>query len=76
MHQSPVPAEAHWTWEQPDGSCLDVAWQGHGDCHDHSEQGTAPSMVLVHGFGASSHHWRHNLPVLGKYTRTYALDLS
>lgn len=29
----------------------------------------------MHGFGASGNHWRHNLPVLGKYTRTYALDL-
>jgi len=32
-------------------------------------------MVLVHGFGASGNHWRHNLPVLGNHTRTYALDL-
>jgi pimeloyl-ACP methyl ester carboxylesterase len=29
----------------------------------------------VHGFGASGNHWRHNLPVLGEQTRTYALDL-
>ena len=75
MHQSPVPAEAHWTWEQPDGSCLDVAWQCHWDPPHQSESNTFPEVVLVHGFGASSHHWRHNLPVLGKYTRTYALDL-
>ena len=75
MHQSPVPAEAHWTWEQPDGSCLDVAWQCHWDPPHQSESNTFPAVVLVHGFGASSHHWRHNLPVLGKYTRTYALDL-
>ena len=32
-------------------------------------------MVLVHGFGASSGHWRHALPVLGGCTTTYALDL-
>ena len=34
-----------------------------------------PSVVLVHGFGASSGHWRHALPVLGRCTNTYALDL-
>ena len=37
------------------------------------EQG--PSVVFVHGFGANSGHWRHNLPVLGQHYRCYAIDL-
>lgn len=37
------------------------------------EKGT--SIVCVHGFGASSGHWRKNLPVLGESFRCYALDL-
>ncbi|NER29071.1 MAG: alpha/beta fold hydrolase [Symploca sp. SIO1C4] len=37
------------------------------------EQG--PAIVMVHGFGASSGHWRKNLPVLGENCRCYALDL-
>lgn len=37
------------------------------------EQG--PAVVMVHGFGASSGHWRKNLPVLGENCRCYALDL-
>ncbi|NEO99315.1 MAG: alpha/beta fold hydrolase [Symploca sp. SIO2E9] len=37
------------------------------------EQG--PAIVMVHGFGASSGHWRKNLPVLGANCRCYALDL-
>jgi len=32
-------------------------------------------VVLIHGFGASSGHWRHNLPELGKHFSTYAIDL-
>lgn len=32
-------------------------------------------LVLIHGFGASSGHWRHNIPELAQYHRVYALDL-
>ena len=35
---------------------------------------TTPVMLL-HGFGGSIGHWRHNLPVLGQYHTVYALDL-
>ncbi|MDG2991208.1 alpha/beta fold hydrolase [Candidatus Synechococcus calcipolaris G9] len=34
-----------------------------------------PPVVLIHGFGASSLHWRKNLPVLGATFQVYALDL-
>ncbi|WP_084202429.1 alpha/beta fold hydrolase [Rubidibacter lacunae] len=34
-----------------------------------------PAVVCVHGFGASSGHWRKNLPVLGVTCRCYAIDL-
>lgn len=32
-------------------------------------------IILVHGFGGSVGHWRHNLPELGRYHRVYAIDL-
>ena len=36
----------------------------------------APAMVLLHGFGASSSHWRHNAAPLTKAGyRVYGLDL-
>jgi pimeloyl-ACP methyl ester carboxylesterase len=35
----------------------------------------APAIVLVHGFGASSYHWRHNIPILARTHKVYALDL-
>ncbi len=34
-----------------------------------------PAVVLIHGFGASWGHWRHNIPALAENSRVYALDL-
>ncbi|MEA5549503.1 alpha/beta fold hydrolase [Anabaena cylindrica UHCC 0172] len=32
-------------------------------------------LMLLHGFGASIGHWRHNLEFLGEYHTVYALDM-
>ncbi|MEB3303985.1 MAG: alpha/beta fold hydrolase [Cyanobacteriota bacterium] len=34
-----------------------------------------PALLLVHGFGASTDHWRHNLPVLARSHEVHAVDL-
>lgn len=34
-----------------------------------------PALLLVHGFGASTDHWRHNIPVLGRTHAVHAIDL-
>jgi pimeloyl-ACP methyl ester carboxylesterase len=34
-----------------------------------------PPLILLHGFGASIGHWRHNLEVLSRQHPVYALDL-
>ena len=34
-----------------------------------------PAILLVHGFGASTDHWRHNIPVLAERYEVHALDL-
>jgi pimeloyl-ACP methyl ester carboxylesterase len=34
-----------------------------------------PAILLVHGFGASTYHWRHNVPVLARSHEVHALDL-
>ena len=39
------------------------------------EQPTGPAVLLVHGFGASTDHWRHNLPVLARTHEVHAIDL-
>lgn len=36
---------------------------------------TGPALILIHGFGASSAHWRKNLPDLGQAHRVFAIDL-
>jgi pimeloyl-ACP methyl ester carboxylesterase len=38
-------------------------------------QQSLPAVVLIHGFGASSIHWRKNIPALAKTCRVYAIDL-
>ena len=34
-----------------------------------------PALLLVHGFGASTDHWRHNIPVLSSTHEVHAIDL-
>jgi pimeloyl-ACP methyl ester carboxylesterase len=38
-------------------------------------QADRPAVLLIHGFGASIGHWRHNIPALAAVSRVYALDL-
>ena len=33
------------------------------------------NILLIHGFGASKNHWRHNQDFLGKFFNCYAIDL-
>ena len=55
---------AVWTWKG-----YRCHWRVLGDPK-------APAMVLLHGFGASSSHWRHNAAPLTKAGyRVYGLDL-
>jgi pimeloyl-ACP methyl ester carboxylesterase len=51
-------------------------WYWQGFSVRYQTAGTqGPVMVLIHGFGASSDHWRKNIPVLAQTNRVYALDL-
>lgn len=51
-------------------------WQWQGQSIAYEQAGEAgPALVLIHGFGASSFHWRKNLAVLGQTHRVYAVDL-
>ena len=34
-----------------------------------------PSILLIHGFGASAYHWRYNIPILARDYHVYAIDL-
>ena len=39
------------------------------------EQSDRPPLLLVHGFGASTDHWRHNIPALAEHYQVHAIDL-
>lgn len=58
----PQPTTHHWQWQG-----LSIRYQAAG------AQG--PAVVLIHGFGASSDHWRKNIPTLAANYRVYAIDL-
>ncbi|XP_030506513.2 pheophytinase, chloroplastic isoform X2 [Cannabis sativa] len=49
-------------------------WRGYSIRYQYS--GTSgPALVLIHGFGANSDHWRKNISVLAKSHRVYSIDL-
>lgn len=65
MTSSTVPISIHtheWHWQG-----FPIRYQTAGSI------GTP--ILLIHGFGASSDHWRKNLPDLADHHRVYALDL-
>ena len=52
------------------------AWQTHQISWLLMGDPTAPTAVLlIHGFGANTNHWRFNQPVLAELAPTYAIDL-
>ena len=64
MNAPLVPMQSLWTWKSHH-----VGWSVMGDR-------TAPTAVLlIHGFGANTNHWRFNQPVLAEHVPTYAIDL-
>ena len=36
---------------------------------------TTPPILLIHGFGASTDHWRKNIGYLGQFFQVWAIDL-
>ena len=66
-------------WQQRVGNQRDWVWRGWQTRYTyirppHDYARTTP-LILLHGFGASIGHWRHNLEVLGKSHTVYALDM-
>jgi pimeloyl-ACP methyl ester carboxylesterase len=58
-------------------SVTNWCWQGRRIAYvaDGIWASSLPPVVLIHGFGASLGHWRHNLPVIAGQQPVYALDL-
>lgn len=57
-------------------SVNDCTWPWQGLPIRYQTAGTSGApLLLIHGFGASSDHWRKNIPVLAESHRVYAIDL-
>ena len=55
-------------------ACWD--WNGHRISWTRMGDASAPfAVLLIHGFGANTKHWRFNQPVLAAAAPTYAIDL-
>ena len=53
-----------------------ATWQWRGFSIRYQQLGSFGSpVILIHGFGASSDHWRKNCPDLAAHHRVYAIDL-
>ena len=66
-------------WQQRVGSQRDWVWRGWRTRYTYfrpsQTDNATPPVMLLHGFGASIGHWRHNLEVLGQHHTVYALDM-
>ena len=49
-------------------------FQGEASSSNASSQ-SSPAILLIHGFGASTEHWRYNIPALSQSYEVHALDL-
>ena len=56
----------NWKWKN-----WDISWSS----SKLSSNNDALNILLIHGFGASKRHWRHNQDFLGKTYNCYSIDL-
>ncbi|MBW4577685.1 MAG: alpha/beta fold hydrolase [Aphanothece sp. CMT-3BRIN-NPC111] len=67
-------------WHQRVGSQRDWVWRGWQTRYTYIRPPQADArlsapVLLLHGFGGSIGHWRHNLASLGQHNTVYALDM-
>ena len=56
----------NWKWKN-----WDISWSLSKESLSDSDL----NVLLVHGFGASKRHWRHNQDFIGKYGNCFSIDL-
>ncbi|MBD2180965.1 alpha/beta fold hydrolase [Planktothrix sp. FACHB-1355] len=66
-------------WQQRVGSQRDWVWRGWQTRYTYmrpsQSTGDATTFILLHGFGTSIGHWRHNMTVFSQSHPVYALDM-
>ena len=63
------PPGTHWQWQGHD------IYYVHASEPQLSDQTSKPSLLLIHGFGASTDHWRKNMVELQHDFDVWAIDL-
>lgn len=71
----PINSESMTDQSMTDPSIADQWWDWRSFKIRYRVQGQGMPLILIHGFGASIDHWRHNIPALAQHYRVYALDL-
>jgi pimeloyl-ACP methyl ester carboxylesterase len=56
----------NWKWKD-----WDISWSSTKQSSNNSDL----NILLIHGFGASKRHWRHNQDFLGNIHNCYSIDL-
>ena len=62
----PFKKTEDWKWKK-----WDISWS----LSKQSKNDNDINVLLVHGFGASKRHWRHNQDFLGNYGNCFSIDL-
>ena len=62
----PFKKTEDWKWKK-----WDISWS----LSKQSKNDNDINVLLVHGFGASKRHWRHNQDFLGNYSNCFSIDL-
>lgn len=62
LTRDPILQSNYWQWQDYRIHYVQQGNQG-------------PCLVLLHGFGASTDHWRKNIEVLSQYYRVWAMDM-
>ncbi|MFM7426717.1 MAG: alpha/beta fold hydrolase [Elainella sp.] len=69
MQTAVAPAGAYWSWR---GQSIYYVNAGSENRQVHPHR---PPLLLVHGFGASTDHWRKNISELSRDFEVWAIDL-
>jgi pimeloyl-ACP methyl ester carboxylesterase len=66
-------------WQHRVGHQRDWIWRGRRTRYAYARAADGAAnrgpVLLIHGFGGSIGHWRHNMPVLAQHHTVYAVDL-
>ncbi len=72
---SALAASPNATWSYLGHEVYSVSTNPTTAVSDVSRIADGPAVLLVHGFGASTDHWRYNIPALAKAYEVHAIDL-